>query len=95
MSWFLNRPKKRKGTPGREATAARGAEEGLEKRAGGRAQHKKSLLDLGLSFPTYEMGVTTPIAASSARSTEEGLLTLPHPLPRPCQALCQLQGPLR
>lgn len=70
-----------------ETAAVRGAEEGLEKgkhRAGVRSHPKKTLHGLDIRFPTCEMGVTTPILASSARSTEESLLTFLHPLPRPC-----------
>ena len=81
-----------------ETTAGQGAEEGLEMRkhrAGVRSHHKKTLHGLGLRFPTCEMGVTTPILASSARSTEESLLTLLRPLPRPCQALYKPRGSLR
>lgn len=60
--------------------------------AGVRAHHKKSLCGLGLSFPICEMGVRTPTAASPARSTEEGLRTLRHPLARPSRPFASRGG---
>lgn len=69
--------------PGESKGSSR-CKEGL----GEEVSSQESLHGLDLRFPTCEMGITTLMAGSSVRTTEEGLRMPSHPLPRHSQALC-------